>query len=104
METLKKSPGYVIVCFLLLTVMQLSLGGNKLCAQSQTTVPDSISNPETKIKQRQAEQLNLLCPHYPVAVIGSGGINVSFDVAYKQWIIDYPNEYEAYKKIFNYKK
>lgn len=103
MDTLKKSPGYVIVCFLLLTVMQLSLGGNKLCAQSQTTVSDSIDSPETKIKQKQAEQLSTLCPHYPTVVEGAGGMSLLFDTAYKQWIIDYPNEYAEYKKIFNYK-
>ena len=94
-----KLKNITILSFFLLIIT----GSNKLFAQSQTVSTDSISIAEAAIKQKQADQLKASCPHYPSTTTSQGGMSSSFNVAYKNWTTQYPTEYEAYKKIFNYK-
>ena len=53
-------------------------------------------------KKQQAEQFKALCPHYPVAK--TEGASKENALAYEQWKKSYPQEYEAYLSIFNFKK
>jgi hypothetical protein len=78
-----------------------------LFANIQATSSGSNENKATKteaqVKQEQAKQLKKQCPHYPSAQ-RTGAASKVVTETFDSWKKNYPQEYTAYLKIFNYTK
>ena len=60
---------------------------------------------ETQLKQSQAKIMKELCPNHPSykTAVTQPGANVQSINAYESWKKNYPAEYAAYLKIFDFK-
>ena len=78
-----------------------------LFANAQATNSGANENKATKteaqVKQEQAKQLKKQCPHYPSAQ-RTGAASKAVTDTFDSWKKNYPQEYTAYLKIFNYTK
>ena len=77
-----------------------------LFANAQATNTGSKENKaiqtEAKVKQEQAKQLKKQCPHYPSGQSFTGIATKALTETFDSWKKNYPQEYTAYLKIFNY--
>ncbi len=77
-----------------------------LFANAQATNSGSKESKATKteaqVKQEQAKQLKKQCPHYPSAQGFTGTATKAVTETFDSWKKNYPQEYTAYLKIFNY--
>jgi hypothetical protein len=60
-----------------------------------------VSKTEIKIKQQQSVDLKGKCPHYPVSSSHTSGPDKAMSQSFESWKNNYPQEYEAYLKLFN---
>ena len=79
-----------------------------LFANAQATNSGSKESKATKteaqVKQEQAKQLKKQCPHYPSGQSFTGVATQAVAETFDSWKKNYPQEYTAYLKIFNYTK
>ncbi len=76
--------------------------------QNAAQAPSSKINDtqkEAQLKATQAKQMKEQCPNHPSfkSSSKSPGVNAELRNEYENWKKNYPSEYAAYLKIFNFK-